>query len=101
MRSPSTTWQLERRIPIALLVGLMAHAGATVWFFGRLSQTVEQQSSGLRDMRDEVRVLAKTVEGSSIPAALTTARLTMLEQQLAEIRARVLDNERDISRKRP
>lgn len=53
-----THWTLDRRVPILALAGLLLQTILFVFWFGHLSQQVNQNTQSLRDKRDDGNRLA-------------------------------------------
>lgn len=70
------SWHLDRRIPIALIIALMAQAGAGIWYAGRMDAAIQQHESRL--MRLEAQRVADDRDTATLKESLANT--------LAEVR---------------
>ncbi len=85
--APRESWHLDKKVPIALIVTLVAQIGGFVWFGAKMDSRIDQQATRLErleaaDARQDVKIMA-TAEGV-IRLQEQLAYLTRMVERLVE-----------------
>lgn len=65
MDEPKMPWHLDKRIPIAFLLAIMAQTGAMFWYFGQLDERVTTTERWINDNKKIAAQLAVLDERTS------------------------------------
>lgn len=84
-RRSDNRWQLDRHIPVAVIVMLLFQTGAGIWYARGLDATVMQavRDNDKQDRRIEV------LEAARLAGATTEARLVSIENEVRMMRMAV------------
>ncbi len=93
-------WHVLKEIPVALLMGLAIQTLGFAWWLSGLNSQVVQQSKDIAAIVVRLDSISSQVHGSSVPMALHSARMSALEQQMSEMRARVAEDDRREERRK-
>jgi hypothetical protein len=84
-RRTENRWQLDRHIPVALIVTVIVQTGALVWYARGLDIAVAQHEKELSQQGLRLQAL----EGERIGRAVAESRLIAIENELRNMRVAI------------
>lgn len=87
-------WQLDKRVPIALIITLMVQFGAGVWFASRMDSRVGQNQEHIVELKSEFRNLKTGRDDLTQRVIRIEERLSNQTEMLKDIRRAVLPDAR-------
>lgn len=87
-------WHLDRRVPVALLIGLLAQAGAAVWWASATSDRLSHVEQRLEGVAARSEALESEVNQQSVTLAVVATRLDDTNQNLDLVRSEIATTNR-------
>ena len=72
---PETHWSLDKRIPLALVLAILAQTTAAIWFFAGLSHQLDEHNRRI----------------NAIEAQRAGERLAVIESQIGDVKTLLLE----------
>lgn len=87
-------WHLDKRVPVALLVGLLAQGGAGVWWAGTANERLSQVERRLEGFASRSEALQSEVNEQGVALAVVAARLDDTNRNLDLVRSEIATTNR-------
>lgn len=83
---PPVAWHLDRRVPIALILALLAQSGTAVWWASKMESRVENVATTNQRQDDQIEALDADAQRMAVGAATVNAQLQAVRESLAEMK---------------
>lgn len=92
--SDDRQWHLDKRVPVALLIGLLAQAGAGVWWASTANERLGQVERRLDGFATRSEALQGEVNQQGVALAVVATRLDDTNRNLDLVRSEIAETNR-------
>lgn len=79
MSAPGESWHLDKRVPVALIIALLAQFSAGVWFMSSLAKDVQTNRANITKLDGQFEVLRNSSQQQAV-------QLGRIEEQITGLR---------------
>ena len=85
----SQSWHLSRSVPLALIVAILLQAGAIMYVAGQMQNTIDTNSSSIRENKGDIKNLEGTVHSNDVKLGRIQESILSVQRTLIRIEGKV------------
>lgn len=79
-------WHLDRRVPLSLIIALVAQTGAVFWWASGLEARLNAETVTNERQGNQIEALREETKGLTVTSATVTAQLVAMSQSIDEVK---------------